>query len=97
MMTCLQEQLEALRRQLLDMARHMKGARLLAGQVYGVGPLTAQTPWKSFPRLEGVGALKDAPMSPQRIDYYDDPDAPKANSLVPAVNVVVVNDAASSC
>ena len=33
-------------------------------------------------------------MSPQRIDYYDSPDAPKANSLVPAVNVVVVNDAA---
>ena len=33
-------------------------------------------------------------MSPHRIDYYDSPDAPKANSLVPAVNVVVVNDAA---
>lgn len=32
-------------------------------------------------------------MSPQRIDYYDDPSAPKANSLVPSVNVVVVNDA----
>ena len=32
-------------------------------------------------------------MSPQGIDYYDSPDAPKANSLVPAVNVVVVNDA----
>src|ERR1700742_5147552 len=32
-------------------------------------------------------------MSPQRIDYYDSPDAPKANSLVPAVNVVVVNEA----
>jgi 8-oxo-dGTP pyrophosphatase MutT (NUDIX family) len=28
----------------------------------------------------------------QRIDYYDDPDAPPANSLVPSVNVVVVND-----
>jgi 8-oxo-dGTP pyrophosphatase MutT (NUDIX family) len=28
----------------------------------------------------------------QRIDYYDDPDAPSANSLVPSVNVVVVND-----
>jgi ADP-ribose pyrophosphatase YjhB (NUDIX family) len=28
----------------------------------------------------------------QRIDYYDDPDAPAANSLVPSVNVVVVND-----
>jgi 8-oxo-dGTP pyrophosphatase MutT (NUDIX family) len=32
-------------------------------------------------------------MSPQRIDYYHSPDAPKANSLVPAVNVVVANDA----
>lgn len=31
-------------------------------------------------------------MSPRRIDYYDDPSAPKANSLVPSVNVVVVND-----
>ena len=31
-------------------------------------------------------------MSPQRIDYYDSPEAPQANSLVPAVNVVVVND-----
>jgi ADP-ribose pyrophosphatase YjhB (NUDIX family) len=29
----------------------------------------------------------------QRIDYYDDPDAPAANSLVPSVNVVVVNGA----
>lgn len=27
----------------------------------------------------------------RRIDYYDDPEAPKANSLVPSVNVVVVN------
>jgi ADP-ribose pyrophosphatase YjhB (NUDIX family) len=30
----------------------------------------------------------------RRIDYYDDPAAPPANSLVPSVNVVVVNDAA---
>jgi ADP-ribose pyrophosphatase YjhB (NUDIX family) len=29
----------------------------------------------------------------RRIDYYNDPEAPKANSLVPSVNVVVVNDA----
>ena len=28
----------------------------------------------------------------RRIDYYNDPEAPKANSLVPSVNVVVVND-----
>jgi ADP-ribose pyrophosphatase YjhB (NUDIX family) len=32
-------------------------------------------------------------LSPRRIDYYDDPSAPKANSMVPSVNVVVVNDA----
>ena len=32
-------------------------------------------------------------MSTQRIDYYDSPEAPTANSLVPAVNVVVVNHA----
>jgi ADP-ribose pyrophosphatase YjhB (NUDIX family) len=30
---------------------------------------------------------------PRRIDYYNDPQAPKANSMVPSVNVVVVNDA----
>ncbi len=29
----------------------------------------------------------------RRIDYYDDPGAPAANSLVPSVNVVVTNDA----
>jgi 8-oxo-dGTP pyrophosphatase MutT (NUDIX family) len=29
----------------------------------------------------------------RRIDYYDEPEAPRANSLVPSVNVVVVNDA----
>jgi ADP-ribose pyrophosphatase YjhB (NUDIX family) len=29
----------------------------------------------------------------RRIDYYDDPAAPAANSLVPSVNVVVVNGA----
>ena len=32
-------------------------------------------------------------MSTQRIDYYDSPEAPRANSLVPAVNVVAVNHA----
>jgi 8-oxo-dGTP pyrophosphatase MutT (NUDIX family) len=30
---------------------------------------------------------------PRRIDYHDDPNAPKANSMVPSVNVVVGNDA----
>ncbi|MBM7786499.1 NUDIX hydrolase [Tenggerimyces flavus] len=28
----------------------------------------------------------------RRIDYYDDPSAPHANSLVPSVNVVVIDD-----
>ncbi|GAA4514096.1 NUDIX domain-containing protein [Actinoallomurus oryzae] len=29
---------------------------------------------------------------PGRIDYHDDPNAPKPNSMVPSVNVIVVND-----
>lgn len=29
----------------------------------------------------------------QRIDFYDDPDAPRATSLVPSANVVVTNEA----
>ena len=29
----------------------------------------------------------------RRIDYYDDPEAPPANSLVPSVNVFVTDDA----
>ncbi|MEV5706024.1 NUDIX domain-containing protein [Actinoallomurus sp. NPDC052274] len=28
----------------------------------------------------------------RRIDYHDDPNAPKPNSMVPSVNVVVTND-----
>lgn len=32
-------------------------------------------------------------MAARRIDYYDDPDAPPANSLVPSANVIVVGDA----
>jgi hypothetical protein len=28
----------------------------------------------------------------RRIDYYDDPAAPKPNSLVPSVDVVVTNE-----
>lgn len=28
----------------------------------------------------------------RRIDYYDEPSAPKPNSMVPSVNVIVVND-----
>lgn len=30
---------------------------------------------------------------PRRVDYYDDPTAPPANSVVPSANVVVVNRA----
>lgn len=30
-----------------------------------------------------------------RIDYYDDPAGPQANSLVPSVNIIVTNDAGS--
>jgi ADP-ribose pyrophosphatase YjhB (NUDIX family) len=33
------------------------------------------------------------PLPQRRIDYYDDPRAPQASSLVPAVNVVVTNQA----
>ncbi|MFI6888570.1 hypothetical protein [Streptosporangium canum] len=29
----------------------------------------------------------------KRIDFFDEPNAPKANSLVPLVNVIVTNDA----
>jgi hypothetical protein len=39
MMACLEDQLGALRDQLLDTARHMKDARVLVDQVYGVGPV----------------------------------------------------------
>jgi ADP-ribose pyrophosphatase YjhB (NUDIX family) len=41
----------------------------------------------------GYRFLRESRVSPQRIDFYDDPDAPAANTLVPSVNVVVVNDA----
>jgi transposase len=57
MMTCLEDQLDALRRQLLDTARHLKGPRVLAGQLYGVGPVTALalTCW-----LGGAGRFSSA-------------------------------------
>ena len=32
-----------------------------------------------------------------RIDYFNDPNAPKANSIVPSVTAIVPNDAASCC
>ena len=57
MMTCLEDQLHAMRRQLLDTARHMKGARVLARELYGVGPVTALalTCW-----LGGAGRFSSA-------------------------------------
>jgi 8-oxo-dGTP pyrophosphatase MutT (NUDIX family) len=36
--------------------------------------------------------MKDGGVA-RRIDYYDDPAAPPATSLVPSVNMIVVNDA----
>lgn len=37
--------------------------------------------------------MREAVTVRRRIDYHDDPHAPKANSMVPSVNVVVVNEA----
>jgi transposase len=57
MMTCLEDQLDALRHRLLDTARHMKGARVLARELYGVGPVAALalTCW-----LGGAGRFSSA-------------------------------------
>jgi transposase len=41
MLEVLDEQLGQVRRQLLAAARHLAGARVLAGRLYGVGPITA--------------------------------------------------------
>ncbi len=41
MIACLEDQLHQLRHQLLDTARHLAGAKVLAERIYGVGPLTA--------------------------------------------------------
>lgn len=38
------------------------------------------------------GAQNERRRMGKRIDYYDDPEAPAANSLVPSVNVFVVNE-----
>ena len=55
----------------------------------------ASTYLESFERVwDGATPVRRGPASSgRRIDYYDDPAAPKANSLVPSVNVVVANDA----
>jgi len=41
MLACLEARQEVLRRQLLDAARHLAGAKVLAARIYGVGPVTA--------------------------------------------------------
>jgi len=41
MTAVLEERLHDLRRRLLDAARHLSGAKALAGRLYGVGPVTA--------------------------------------------------------
>jgi transposase len=57
MIACLEDQLNELRRQLLDAARHLRGAKVLAERIYGVGPLTALalTCW-----LGGAGRFSSA-------------------------------------
>ncbi len=41
MLACLEDRQEVLRHQLLDAARHLAGAKVLAARIYGVGPVTA--------------------------------------------------------
>jgi len=41
MLACLEARQEVLRHQLLDAARHLRGAKVLAARLYGVGPVTA--------------------------------------------------------
>ncbi len=41
MLACLEARQEVLRRRLLDAARHLAGAKVLAARIYGVGPVTA--------------------------------------------------------
>ena len=41
MLACLEDRQHELRHQLLDAARHLPGARVLAARLYGVGPVTA--------------------------------------------------------
>jgi transposase len=57
MIACLEDQLDALRHQLVDTARHMRGPKILAERLYGVGPLTALalTCW-----LGGAGRFSSA-------------------------------------
>ena len=57
MLTALEAHLEALRRELIKVARHLRGARVLTARLYGVGPITALalTCW-----LGGAGRFSSA-------------------------------------
>jgi Transposase IS116/IS110/IS902 family len=57
MLTALEARLEVLRHRLLDAARHLTGARVLAARLYGVGPVTAlaMTCW-----LAGAGRFSSS-------------------------------------
>ena len=57
----------------------------------------ASTYMDSFERVWDGHAVRGTSGMSRRIDYYDDPAAPEATSLVPSVNVVVVNEAGESC
>lgn len=50
-------------------------------------PAAGLSRWKT-----AGAAAKEGAATVARIDYYDSPDAPPANSLVPSANVVVVNN-----
>ncbi len=57
MLTALEARLEVLRHRLLDVARHLTGAKVLAARLYGVGPVTAlaMTCW-----LAGAGRFSSS-------------------------------------
>jgi transposase len=57
MLTALDDQLDTLRRRLINTARHLTGARVLIARLYGVGPITALalTCW-----LGGAGRFSSA-------------------------------------
>ena len=57
----LEARLHELRHQLLDAARHLSGAKVLAARLYGVGPVTALAmtcSWLSCPAFSGQGILR---------------------------------------
>ena len=66
-----------------------------AGAGAACPPVVSPAHLESDARVEGC-VRREADLS-RRIDYYDDPAAPKANSLVPSVNVVVTTTPARSC